>query len=333
MKNKKIIVAIFIICAIIVGSFIQEKFFFKDQTNETKKLSIGVLQFVSHPALDEIYRGFTEELEKQGYQDQKNITIHYQNGQADQSKLVSMSQQLLQHKPDVLVGIATPAAQALANQTKEVPIVLGAVSDPKDAGLVKDNKKPGGNITGVSDSAPIDKQLALALELIPDVKTVGVLYSSSEANSKMQVEQAKREAKKLNLEIKPYAVPSSNEINQTVHALAKEVDFLLIPNDNTIASAMQTVVSVANQYKLPIVPPVATMVEQGGLATVGVNQYQLGVQTAKMAVNIMEHKKEPANYPIYHFTVGDNVINKKQADLLNIKIPEHLQKYQLKEKG
>lgn len=332
MKNRKLIFAVVLLTTIILVSFVKGLLQPSITTQKNEKIRIGVLQFVSHPALDEIYQGFVEELKKSGYKKGEKIELDYQNGQADQSKLTSMSQQLLQKHPDVLVGIATPAAQSLANQTKEVPIILGAISDPKGAGLVESNEHPGGNITGVSDLAPITKQLELAQELIPEAKSVGILYASSEANSKFQVDLAKEAAAVLGLEVKTFAVPSSNEISQTVHQMAQTTDFILIPNDNTIANAMQTVVSVANQYKIPIIPPVRSMVEQGGLATVGVNQYQLGVQTAKMAIQIIEKKEKPAEMPIYLFEEGDVSINQKQADLLGIKIPEKYQSFVIEEK-
>ena len=321
MRKNRLTVVVAIIVIFLIGSFFVEK-------KETKKEdlpTVGVLQFVSHPALDEIYKGIQEGLKDKGYEEGKNVTIAFQNGQADQSKLATMSQQLVQErKSDVLIGIATPAAQALANTTSEIPIVLGAITDPVSAGLVKNDQKPGGNITGVSDKSPVSAQFDLMKELLPKSNKIGILYASSEENSKYQVEEAKKTAEAKGLTVKTFAVPSSNEIAHTVQVMTREVDVIYIPTDNTIANAMQTVVNEADKTKTPIIPSVDTMVEQGGLATVGINQFELGVQTGKMAADILSGKIQPATTPIYTFNKGDIIINQKQADILGISIPAEI---------
>ncbi|EOL44234.1 tryptophan ABC transporter substrate-binding protein [Enterococcus caccae] len=321
MRKNRLSIVVVMIVIFLIGSFFVEK---KEAAKE-KLPTVGVLQFVSHPALDQIYKGIQAGLKEKGYEDGKNMVIAFQNGQADQSKLATMSQQLVQEKKaDVLIGIATPAAQALANITTEIPIVLGAITDPVSAGLVKNNNQPGGNITGVSDKSPVAAQFDLVSEILPKKKKVGILYASSEENSKYQVEEAKNVAEKKGLTVKTYAVPSSNEIAQTVQVMTSEVDFIYIPTDNTIANAMQTVVNEANKTKTPIIPSVDTMVEQGGLATVGINQFDLGVQTGKMAADILSGKAKPETTPIYTFKTGDIIINQKQAEKLGISIPEHI---------
>lgn len=324
MKKNRLIFAILLIVAVLVGSYLAaDKDQATNQGDKTQKV-VGVLQYVSHPALDEIYQGIQAGLAEAGYTEGENLKLQFQNGQADQSKLTTMSQQLVNDKADVLIGIATPAAQSLANTTKDIPIVLGAITDPVGANLVESEDTPGGMITGVSDKAPVPAIIELAKELLPEAKTVGILYSSTEDNSKYQVEQAETAAKANGLTTVKKAVPSSNEIAQTVQVLAKEVDFIYIPVDNTIANAMQTVVNEANKTKTPIMTSVDSMVEQGGLATVGINQYQLGLQTGKMAADILAGKSDPATTPIYTFDEGDTIINQKQADLLGITIPETL---------
>ena len=291
---------------------------------EKAEKTVGILQFVSHEALDAITEGIKEGLKESGYTEGDNLTIEFQNGQADQSKLATMSQQLLNKDADALVGVATPAAQALANVTQDVPIVLGAVTDPVGANLVADMDQPGGNITGVSDKAPVAAQIKLAKDLLPEAKTVGILYSSTEDNSKYQVAEAEAAAEENGLTSKSYAVPSSNEIAQMVQVMAREVDFIYIPLDNTIANAMQTVVQEANKSKTPIITSVDTMVEQGGLATVGQDQFTIGVETGKMVAAILDGTAEPATTPIYTFSDGETIINETQAQLLGITIPEIL---------
>lgn len=324
MKNRKLNVTLILLFSFLIASFIMDNKKLEEDNKKSDIPVVGVLQFVSHPALDQIYQGLIDELKEQGYEDGKTVKIVFQNGQADQSKLTSMSQHLLNEKSDILVGIATPAAQALANQTKDIPIVLGAISDPKSAGLVADNNKPGGNITGVSDQSPVKAQLDLVDTLLPGKKKMGVLYSSAEDNSAYQVDKISEIAKKEGYNVKKYAVPSTNEIPQMMQVMAKEVDFIYLPTDNTMANAMQTIVDVGNQYKIPIIPSVDTMVEQGGLATVGINQHQLGVQTGKMVADILKGNKEPKDTPIYIFDTGDTIVNKKQAELLNITIPDNV---------
>lgn len=322
--NKKIVAVITVLGLFLAGSYIKDS---KEQEklNEKAKLpTIGVLQFVSHPALDDIYKGMVDSLAKEGFKDGETANIVFQNGQADQSKLTSMSQHLINEKSNILVGIATPAAQALANQTQEIPIVLGAISDPKSAGLVEDNNHPGGNITGVSDQSPVETQLELVKEILPSSKKMGILYSSAEDNSAYQAEKITTEAKKSGFDVKSYPVPSTNEISQMMQVMSKEVDFVYLPTDNTMANAMQTIVDVANQYKIPVIPSVDTMVEQGGLATVGINQYELGVKTGEMVASILKGESKPATTPIYTFDSGDIIINQKQADFLNISINQSI---------
>lgn len=297
-----------------------------EQSTLTDHKTVGILQYVSHPALDTIKEGVIAGLKKAGYTEGKNLTILFQNGQADQSKLATMSQQLVDNKADVLVGIATPAAQALANTTHSMPIVLGAVTDPVSANLVQSLKEPGGNITGVSDKAPVKAQFQLAKKLLPKAKTVGMLYSSSEDNSKYQVAEATKIADELGYTVKKYAVPSTNEISQTVQVMSQSVDFIYVPLDNTIANAMASVVAEANKSKTPIIPSVDTMVEQGGLATVGINQKELGIKTGEMVAAILNGDSKPATMPVYTFSDGDVVVNQKQAKLLGITIPETILK-------
>lgn len=329
MKNKGLIIAVGAILLFLVATFGYQMGTMKNEQEAspvTEKKRVGILQFVSHPALDQITEGIKEGLKESGYEEGKNLTIDFQNGQADQSKLSTMSQQLVNKEADLLIGVATPAAQALANATQQLPIVLGAVTDPVSAGLVADMKVPGGNITGVSDKTPIEAQLKLAKELLPEAKTMGILYSSTEDNSKYQVEEAMKAAEKLGITVKAYAVPSSNEIAQTVQVMSADSDFIFIPLDNTIANAMQTVVNEANKAKVPIIPSVDTMVEQGGLATVGQNQFDIGVETGKMAASILSGKADPTTTPIYTFKDGDIILNKKQAEFLGIEIPASIEK-------
>lgn len=329
MKNKGLMITVVVLVIGLVGYGIfqgtrSENAVTTDSGTKKETYRVGVLQLVSHPALDQIYEGIKEGLAEEGLEEGKNLKLLFQNGQGDQSKLNTMSQQLVQDKADVLVGIATPAAQALDNNVKkkDIPIVLGAITDPEGAGLVASNDKPGANITGVSDQPPVGEIIQLAKKLLPTAKKVGMLYSSSEMNSQFQVAEATKKAESLGLEVVSKPVASTNEVAQTVQVLAQEVDFVFIPLDNTIANAMETVSQEATKQKLPVFPSVETMVEQGGVATVGISQKELGVQTGKMAAQIAKGESDPATTPIYTFTKGETIVNRAQAERFGINVDQ-----------
>ncbi|EMC50891.1 tryptophan ABC transporter substrate-binding protein [Streptococcus mutans] len=325
MKNKRLLGVLLALAVLVIGILAYQSVDKQNRKNsQSGTFKVGVLQYVSHNALDEIYRGIKAGLKEEGYSGKK-IKIDFMNAEGDQSKVQTMSQTLVNHKNDVLVGIATPAAQGLASATKETPIIMGAVTDPVGAKLVKDLKKPNGNVTGVSDKTPISDQVSLIKKLTPDVKTVGILYSSSEDNSKSQVEEFKKIAEKKGYKVLEYSVPSTNEIATTMNVMLDKADAVWIPLDNTIASAFPTVVSAAKTAKKPIYPSVDTMVTEGGLASVVVDQYKLGVATGKMAVKVFEGKKV-SQLPVDIFDKGTPVVNKKVAKDLGIDIPADILK-------
>lgn len=321
MKNKRLI-GVLIGLALVIIAVLGYQSVTKKETKTTSATTakVGVLQFVTHEALDEIYRGIKAGLEEEGYSGDK-LKIDFLNAEGDQSKVQTMSQKLVANQNDVLIGIATPAAQGLASATKEIPIIMGAVTDPVGAKLVKSLDQPGGNITGVSDKTPIKAQVDLIKELTPNVKTVGVIYSSSEDNSKSQVEEFKTLAEKAGLEVVVKSVPSTNEIKTTSEVLLSQVDAVWVPLDNTIASAFSTLVQVAKEAKKPIYPSVDTMVEEGGLASVVIDQYQLGVETGKMAAKVLKGE-DVSTLPVNVFDEGTPVYNEEVAKELGITLPE-----------
>lgn len=327
MKNKRLIGIIAVLAVLVAGSLIYSSMNKQEAKNEKKVAKVGVLQFVSHPSLDLIYKGIQDGLAEEGYKDDQ-VKIDFMNSEGDQSKVATMSKQLVANGNDLVVGIATPAAQGLASATKDLPVIMAAITDPIGANLVKDLKKPGGNITGVSDHNPAQQQVELIKALTPNVKTIGALYSSSEDNSKTQVEEFKSYAEKAGLTVETFAVPSTNEIASTVNVMTSKVDAIWVPIDNTIASAFSTVVSSNQSAKKPIYPSATAMVEAGGLASVVVDQHDLGVATGKMIAQVLKGAK-PADTPVNVFSTGKSVINKKLAQELGITIPESV----LKEAG
>ncbi len=302
---------------------------FFTSSNETAPMKddkpmVGILQLTSHPALDLIYQGTVDALNDAGYIDGETMTLDFQNAQGDQSNLNSMSARFVSRGADVMVGIATPSAQALANSSQEIPIVLGAVTDPEGSGLVKSNEAPGGNITGVSDLTPIKEQFALIKEILPEAQTIGILYSSSEDNSIVQADQAIEIAQEMGLDTQVMTVSSTNDVSQVGATLASQVDAIWVPTDNTVASAMNTLVSAADSNGIPIFPAVDTMVEEGGLATVGLDQYKLGRLTGEMVLAILNGESEPATTPIQYLDQGEVIINEEKAKQLGITIPTQL---------
>ncbi|GHN24084.1 ABC transporter substrate-binding protein [Lactobacillus delbrueckii] len=299
----------------------------KPATQKSKEVRVGVLTLMRHPALDEIYRGYKAGLAKSGYK----VKIDYQNANNDQSNLKTMAEKLVNSQDQVLFGITTPSSQALANATKKKPIVLGAVTDPKGAGLVKNNKRPGGNITGVSDRAPIKQQLKLIQRFLPRLKTLGIIYTSSDSSAVSGYKQIVSYCKQMGINYKAYSISNSNDLNQISQQMLTQVDAVIVPTDNTIAGAMQTLVKNANAAEKPVFPAAGTMVKDGGLATYSVDQYQLGLIGAKMTVQILQGKR-PGNMAIRYVEHGTPYLNLKEAKKLGTKVPASFLK-EAKSKG
>ena len=327
-KNKSIYLFGALLVLVIIGAL-----FFKPsgdknkETNtsnaaatQTENVKIGVLQLLSHPALDAIYKGLQDELKNEGYEVGKNLEIDLQNAQGDQSNLASMSEKLVSGDNNILVGITTPATLALANNTKETPIIMGGITYPVEAGLIASESKPGNNITGVSDRTPIKQQLEIMKQVLPNMKKVGILYTSSEDNSVKQAEEAEKYAKELGLEVKVSTIANTNDIQQVTESLASQVDAIFVPIDNTIASAMATVVKATDAKKIPVFPSADTMVADGGVLGLGVDQYQIGVETAKMVVEVLKGAK-PADTAIRLANQGVIYLNEEKAKELGITIP------------
>lgn len=292
-----------------------------------KVLKIGVCQLVQHEALDASYEGFVEGLKEAGYVNGENIEIDYQNAQGDQSNCSTIASKLVNDKSDLLLAIATPAAQACANATEEIPILVTAVTDPAASGLVESNEAPGANITGTSDLTPVKEQIDLLKQLLPDAKKIAILYCSSETNSKIQADMAKEAAEALGFETQDATVSNSNEIQQVVQNLVGKVDAIYAPTDNMIAAGMQTVSMIANPAGIPVICGEAGMVNNGGLATKGINYFNLGKQTGAQAAKILSGEATPATMPVEYLEDVDTLINKAAAEELGLEIPADLQQY------
>ena len=322
MKNKALIGTLAALALLVVGVLFVSQRQETSSSSEDKVVKIGILQFVTHDALDEIERGIEDGLADAGYEG-SNVELTVLNAEADQSKIQTMSKKLVDDGNDVVIGIATPAAQGLASATSDIPVIMGAISDPVGAKLVKNLEEPEGNVTGVSNHVPHAQTVELIQTITPDAKTIGVLYASSEDNSVSQVKEFTQYAEEAGLTVVEYAVPSTNEITTTMSVMTGKVDAIFVPQDNTIASAFPTVVTAANAAKIPVYSSVDTMVKQGSIASVAQSQYDLGLETAKIAVKILAGKKV-SEVPVKVVDTGVPTVNLKAAKELGITIPDSL---------
>ena len=296
----------------------------------SKKLSVGIIQYMEHVALDDARKGFIDALKDNGYVDGENITIDVQNAQGDQSNRSTISDRFVSNKVDLVLAIATPAAQSIAGKTKDIPILATAVTDFVTAKLVNSNEAPGGNVSGTTDMNPIKEQIDLLVKLVPDAKTVGVLYTSSEDNSILQASIAKEAIENLGLKYVEVTVTNSNDVQQATQSIVEQCDAIYIPTDNTFASAMPVVHGITSQSKTPVICGESGMVNNGGLATLGINYYNLGYQTGLMAIKIFKGEATPATMPIEASKEFDFAINGAVAEEIGIEIPEDLKEYIIK---
>lgn len=285
-------------------------------------INIGIIQSIEHEALNASYEGFKEALEDNGYVEGKNVNYDYQNAQGDSNNLSTISDRFVGQKKDLVLAISTDAAQAMAGKTASIPILATAVTSYTIAELVDSDEAPGGNVTGTSDMNPVADQIDLITELVPDAKTIGLIYNSSEDNSVLQTDIAKEQIEKLGLKWEEVTVTSVNDVQQTMQSLVGKCDAIYIPTDNTIASAMATVHGVAREAKIPTICGEANMVLEGGLATMGIDYRELGYKTGLMAIKVLEGA-DPATTPIEFADSSDDIIiNAQVAEEIGYTIPD-----------
>ena len=279
---------------------------------------IGVLQLTEHAALDASNEGFVAALDDSGI----SYEIDQQNAQNDQSACQTIASKLVNDGDDLILTIGTPAAQAVASATSDIPIIGTAITDFAESGLVADNEAPGGNVTGSSDLTPVADQIELLQQLVPDAQTVGLLYCTAESNSEVQIAMAEEALDAAGIAHERYSVSSSNEIQQVIESMVGKVDAIYTPTDNTIAAGMATVSMVANENKLPVIVGCDTMVEDGGLASYSINYYDLGYKAGEMAVEILTEGADPAEMPIEYLAAEDCqlIANQATADEVGIDI-------------
>lgn len=281
---------------------------------------IGISQFITHQSLDATREGFVDELAKQGYVEGENIEIDLQNAQGEQRNLKTISQQLAESS-DVVLAIATPSAQSLANTTQTTPVIFSAVTDPVSAKLVESREHPGGNVTGTSDqsSDAISTQINLIKKVLPKAKTIGILYTQSEPNSVVQKDEAKRLLEEKGFTVVEKTILDSNNVKAAAESLMAEVDMVFVPTDNIISSTMETVKQVSIKHKVPVFGGSTEMIAVGGLYNYGTNYEELGRQTARMLIRVLKGEK-PENIAVELPEKLELHTNQEMAEALGIDI-------------
>ncbi|WP_417218818.1 ABC transporter substrate-binding protein [Arthrobacter sp.] len=287
----------------------------------SKPVKIGISQYVTHPSLDAVVKGFKEGMADAGYSGDK-VKYDLQNPQADASTNTAIMGQFANDNLDLVLAVATPTAQAAAQAITDIPVLFSAVTDPVAAKLVASNEAPGGNVTGTSDKNPVKEQLELLKKIDPEAKTVGIVYSSGEVNSASQVEWAKEAAGELGLEIKEATISASSEVQQAASSL--DVDAFYVPTDNAVVSALEGLLQTAQSKKIPVIAADGDSVKRGATATYGINYEKLGKQTADMAVKILKDGDKPADMPVETLTDVDLYVNTAAAKKVGVEIPQDL---------
>ncbi|CAM3355831.1 ABC transporter substrate-binding protein [Streptococcus pluranimalium] len=292
-----------------------------DKTSSKEVPQIGILQYVEHESLTAARKGFEKGLAEEGYKDGEDIKIAYENSQGDQANLQSISEKLVSDN-DLVLGIATPAAQSLVTASSDTPILFTAVTDPVSAKLVKTMKTPDGVATGTSDMSPVDEQVKLIQKVLPNAKKVGIMYTTSERNSEVQVEEAEKLFKKADIKVVNKGISSTNDVQDTAKSLMKDVDLIFVPTDNIIASAIPILRDLSKESKVPVVGGSADMVGEGLLFSYGPDYEKLGEQTAKLAVKVLEGEnvsKLSAQYPeALNVAVNDDMAKALDIDVSGI---------------
>lgn len=282
---------------------------------------VGILQLTEHPSLNTIRESIIEGLADEGFAEGDKLVIDYKNGQNDMANMKTIAQTFVSGDCDVIVAIATPAAQAVLSETSEIPIIFAAVTDPVDAGLVDDMNVPGGNVSGTSDEVSAEAIIELAKEITPGFKTIGALYSAGEDNSDSVIAGLLDYAEKNGYKVVESTVTNTGEVQQAAQYLADKADIIYSPIDNTIASAMAVATDVFNNAKVPFYVSADSMVQDGGLATYGIDYTVLGKETARMAAQVL-NGADTASMPVVKMSDMQVYVNTTAADAIGVEIPQ-----------
>lgn len=252
---------------------------------------VAITQIVEHPALDAVRKGVKDVLAEAGYVEGKNLKWSFESAQGNVATAAQIAKKFAGDAPDVIVAIATPSAQTVIASTKTIPVVFSAVTDPVGAKLVSDPIHPGANVTGVTDMTPIAAHMALVKRVVPNAKRLGVISNPGEANSVSLVSLIEAEAPKVGMSVVLAAATKSGEVLAAARSLVGKVDAIYIPTDNTVISAFEAVVKVGNEASIPVLAGDTDSVKRGAVAAAGFDYYDVGRQTGKMVVKILNGEK------------------------------------------
>jgi hypothetical protein len=275
---------------------------------------IGITQIVAHPALDSAREGFKDAIKESGL----NVTFDEKNANGEVATANMIANNFVTEKVDLIYAIATSTAQSAAQATNKLPVVFSAITDPEAAGLIKEN------VTGISDRVNVKQQLELLLKLDSKIKKVGVIYNSSEQNSKVQVDDLKKAASELGITIVEKSVTQVSEIPQASEALVRESDALYLPTDNLVASVINLITEKATAAKKVAFGAEAAHVKGGALITQGIDYYEMGKEAGKIAVEILKNGKKPSEIKFKKMDLNDIVINNKTLAAIGINLPEDI---------
>lgn len=291
-----------------------------------KVLRIGISQIVEHPALDAVRKGFTDDLQENGYREPERVSYDYKNAQNNRAVSGQIARNLVGAGMDLILTISTPSSQDAAAATKQIPVLFSAVTDPVAAGLVKSLESPGGNVSGTMDRSPTSRQMDLVREILPHAKTLGVLYNAGEVNSVASVKDIEREAAKRGMSVVKASAVSSAAVRPAVESLVGKVDAVQVPTDNTVVLALESVVKVCRDNKIPLFAADVDSVTRGAIAALAVDYYRLGRQTGAMARRIFDGKDKISALPVESQKDLVLYVNPGQAGKMGVKLPEAVRK-------
>jgi putative tryptophan/tyrosine transport system substrate-binding protein len=298
------------------------------KVDTNKKYKIGISQIVEHPSLDATRQGFLAALKDAGLIEKQNLEVDVQIAQGDTNNNTTIAQKFAGDKKDLVLGIATNSAQALAQTVKDTPILFSAVTDPVGAKLVKSLDKPEGNITGVMDTHPdeITKLMDFIAKEFPKIKTVGAVANEGEQNSAIAVKRAEEALSKHGIKLVRAAVANSSEVKQATESLVGKVDAIYINKDNTVVAALESAVQVADKNKIPLFAGDIDSVKRGAFATFGYEYYDIGYTTGKMAVEILKNGKKPSDIKVAYPEKLDLYMSLKAAKNQGIEVTDAMKK-------
>ena len=323
MKKKMLTVLMSVVCAmsLVAGCGNASTSKNSESAASTENASgesytVGISQFAEHPSLDNCRKGFLDGLKSAGIEEGKNLTVDYQNAQTDTGTASTISDSFVSDKVDMICAIATPSAASAYNScmNTDIPVVYTAVSDPVSAGLANEDGTGVGNVTGSSDVLPVEEQLKMIRKMLPDAKKIGILYTTSEANSCSTIEEYKSLADKYDFEIVESGINTSADIELAATDLVSKVDCLCNLTDNTVVSALQTVLDKANAAGIPVFGSEIEQVKSGCVASMGIDYYQLGVETGEMAAKILKGETTAKDTPFITAKSAELYVNTAAAD-------------------